>query len=86
MQSNGFTGTVPNFVGNPSIYYVNLQYNQLSGTIPAFKNLNNLRYLYFKIIILHQLENQDLYQVYILIKHLIIKLQDKFQILVDVLI
>jgi len=48
MQSNAFTGTIPNFVANPNIHYVNLQYNQLSGTIPGFKNLNNLRYLYFQ--------------------------------------
>ena len=48
MQSNAFTGTVPNFVSNPIIHYVNLQYNQLSGTIPGFKNLNNLRSLYLQ--------------------------------------
>ena len=48
MQSNAFTGTVPNFVSNPNIRYVNLQYNQLSGTIPGFKNLNNLRSIYLQ--------------------------------------
>tara|TARA_B100000927_G_scaffold191158_1_gene154165 strand:- start:988 stop:3765 length:2778 start_codon:yes stop_codon:yes gene_type:complete len=48
MESNKFTGTVPNLVANPNIHYVNLQYNQLTGSIPAFKNLNNLRYLYLQ--------------------------------------
>ena len=48
MQSNAFSGDLPNFVGNPLIYYVNLQYNQLTGSIPGYQNLNNLRYLYLQ--------------------------------------
>ena len=51
MQQNAFSGTIPNFTGNPVIYYVNLQYNQLSGSIPGFKDLNNLRYLYFQLML-----------------------------------
>jgi len=37
---------MPNFASNPSIFYVELGYNSLSGNIPALKNLSNLYYLF----------------------------------------
>ena len=46
LESNNFSGTIPNFTSNPNIHYVNLQFNAFTGAIPAYANLNNLRYLY----------------------------------------
>ena len=46
LESNNFSGTLPNFASNPNIHHVNLQFNAFTGAIPAYANLNNLRYLY----------------------------------------
>ena len=48
LESNNFSGTIPNFTSNPNIHYVNLQFNAFTGAIPAYANLNNLRYLYLQ--------------------------------------
>ena len=48
MENNGFTGSLPNFVGNDIIKYVNLQYNNLTGSIPSFDTRNSLRELYLQ--------------------------------------
>ena len=48
LESNNFSGNLPNFASNKSIYEVNLKFNAFTGTIPAYNNLNNLRYLYLQ--------------------------------------
>ena len=37
---------MPPLSSNPNIYYVDVSYNALSGSVPAFKNLGNLFQLY----------------------------------------
>ena len=46
MVRNAFSGSPPNFSANSLIQSVQLQYNKLNGTIPAYTNLNSLRFLY----------------------------------------
>ena len=36
-ENNGFSGTVPNFVSNPNIHYVNLQNNHLLENTSFYK-------------------------------------------------
>ena len=42
-NGNAFDGTVPNFLQNPLINYVDLSNNNFTGHIPGFSNLTNLR-------------------------------------------
>jgi Leucine-rich repeat (LRR) protein len=43
---NAFTSGTPNLQSALNVNYVNLSYNKLSGQIPAYRNLSNLRELY----------------------------------------
>ena len=42
-NGNAFDGTIPNFLQNPLINYVDLSNNNFTGNIPGFSNLTNLR-------------------------------------------
>jgi len=46
MPVNSFVGPTPSFASNNIIFYVQLAYNNLTGSVPSFANKLSMRYLY----------------------------------------
>lgn len=46
MPVNSFVGSVPSFVTNQSIFYVQLAHNNLTGPVPSFDNKLSMTYLF----------------------------------------
>ena len=45
LRSNSFTGNVYSLISNPEIIQMDVSYNSLSGSIPGYRNRNNLTHL-----------------------------------------
>ena len=60
LYNNAFNTGTPVLTSSTNIYYVNLSYNDLTGVIPAYRNLSRLRELYLnnnKYTVLSEFEN-----------------------------